>query len=326
MRILITGGAGYIGSIVTEVLLQDRHEVVVYDSLLKGHRGAIPSEAVFIQGDLLETKKLRDVMSEHHTEAVIHMAASSLVGESVTNPRTYYKNNVVAGLSLLNAMGDCNVRKIVFSSTAAVYGEPQKQPIEETDPTQPTNPYGETKLAFEQALHWYSAAYNLRYASLRYFNAAGASEKNGEVHDPETHLIPLVLQTAGGLRPHTEIFGDDYPTRDGTCIRDYIHVLDLARAHVLALGILEERNRIYNLGCGGTGYSVREVIDTARSITGTEIPVRVIDRRAGDPSILIASSERIQQELGWRPELQTLPAIIGSAWNWLQKHPKGYED
>lgn len=326
MRILVTGGAGYIGSIVTEELLRDGHEVVVYDNLLKGHSKAVPEEAIFIQGDLRENKKLIDAFRSHKIEAVIHMAALSLVGESVVAPRTYYENNVTAGLSLLNAMCDTTVSKIVFSSTAAVYGEPQKQPIEENDPTNPTNPYGETKLAFEHALHWYNNAYNLRFASLRYFNAAGASERNGEHHDPETHLIPIVLQVAAGMRPHVEIFGDDYPTRDGTCIRDYIHVLDLARAHIISLNILEEKNGIYNLGCGGDGYSVREVIETARAVTGRDIPVKVIARRAGDPSVLIASSDKIKRELSWVPQMQTLPGIIGSAWSWLQRHPHGYED
>jgi UDP-glucose 4-epimerase len=326
MKILVTGGAGYIGSIVTDELLRDRHEVVVYDNLLKGHRKAVPEEATFVQGDLHETKKLIDIFRTHKTEAVIHMAALSLVGESVVVPRTYYENNVTAGLSLLNAMCDTSVRKIVFSSTAAVYGEPKKQPIEEEDSTNPTNPYGESKLAFERALSWYSHAYNLRYASLRYFNAAGASDRYGEHHDPESHLIPIVLQVAAGLRPHVEIFGDDYPTRDGTCIRDYIHVLDLARAHILALGILEEKDAIYNLGCGGSGYSVSEVIASARAVTGRDIPTKVIARRAGDPSVLIASSDKIKRDLAWEPKMQTLSGIIGSAWNWLERHPQGYEE
>lgn len=326
MRILVTGGAGYIGSILTEELLRDGHQVVVYDNLLKGHRAGVPEEAIFVQGDLRENKKLIDLFRTHKTEAVIHMAALSLVGESVMAPRDYYENNMTAGLSLLNAMCDTGVLKIVFSSTAAVYGEPKKQPIEEDDSTNPTNPYGETKLAFEHALYWYSHAYNLRYASLRYFNAAGASERNGEHHDPETHLIPIVLQVAAGRRRHVEIFGDDYPTRDGTCIRDYIHVLDLARAHILSLNILEEKNAIYNLGCGGDGYSVREVIETSRAVTGKDIPVKVIARRAGDPSVLIASSEKITRELSWAPQMQTLPGIIGSAWSWLQRHPHGYHN
>jgi UDP-glucose 4-epimerase len=218
------------------------------------------------------------------------------------------------------------VGRIVFSSTAAVYGEPEKQPIEETDETNPTNTYGETKLAFEHALRRYEEAYRLRYASLRYFNAAGATRLCGEHHNPETHIIPIILQAATGARTHVEIFGEDYETRDGTCVRDYIHVVDLARAHILALNILEERSSIYNLGCGGDGYTVREVIDTARSVTGRPIPVRTGARRPGDPAVLIASSDKIRRELGWQPSMQDLRVIIESAWNWLQEHPQGYEE
>jgi UDP-glucose 4-epimerase len=250
---------------------------------------------------------------------VIHMAADSLVGESVQHPAKYYENNVIAGLSLLEAMRQSNIGRLVFSSTAAVYGEPVKQPIEESDDTNPGNPYGETKLAFERALSWYERAYGLNFVSLRYFNAAGATERCGELHDPETHLIPLVLQTAVGKRPHVEIFGNDYPTRDGTCVRDYIHVVDLARAHVLALGVLHEQSAVFNLGCGGDGYTVNEVIEAARAITGKEIPTKVVERRAGDPAVLIASSQRIKAELGWSPQFQDLEKIIGSAWTWLQK-------
>jgi UDP-glucose 4-epimerase len=325
MRILVTGGAGYIGSVVVEELLRDGHETVVYDNLSKGHRAAVVKGAEFVEGDLIDTARLTDVFKQHSTQAVIHMAAASLVGESVENPAKYYRENIIAGLSLLDAMRAGEVRRIVFSSTAAVYGEPEKQPIEEIDPTRPTNPYGETKLAFEQALKWYEGAYNLRYASLRYFNAAGASEMCGEQHDPETHLIPIVLQAASGVRPHVEIFGADYTTRDGTCVRDYIHVIDLARAHILALGILNERSAIYNLGCGGDGYSVKELIDVARAVTGREIKVNIGARRAGDPAVLVASSERIKRDLGWTPKFQSLQAIIESAWNWMQSHPNGYD-
>jgi UDP-glucose 4-epimerase len=324
VRVLVTGGAGYIGSVVVEELLRDGHAVVVYDSLYKGHQGAVGPEAAFVRGDLLDEETLRGALREHVVEAVVHMAADSLVGESVANPAKYYRNNVVAGLALLDAMRDCGVGRLVFSSTAAVYGEPTKQPIEETDPTAPTNTYGDTKLAFERALGWYEGAYGLRYASLRYFNAAGATARNGEVHSPETHLIPLVLQAAAGRLPEVTVFGDDYPTRDGTCVRDYIHVVDLARAHVLALGILDERSAIYNLGCGGEGYTVREVIDTARAVTGRDIPVRLGPRRAGDPAVLIASSARIRAELSWRPTRQDLREIVASAWAWMQAHPAGY--
>jgi UDP-glucose 4-epimerase len=325
MRVLVTGGAGYIGSVVTEELLRDGHEVFVYDNLSKGHRASVQPDARFIHADLMDGERLRQTFSGRQIEAVIHMAAYSLVGESVTDPVKYYRNNLMAGLVLLDAMRETNVRRLVFSSTAAVYGEPEKQPIEEADATNPTNPYGETKLAFERALRWYENAYGLRSVSLRYFNAAGATRLCGESHDPETHLIPAVLQAALGSRERVEIFGDDYPTRDGTCVRDYIHVVDLARAHVLSLNVLDERSAIYNLGCGGEGYSVREVIDMAREVTGRDIPTRVSPRRAGDPAVLIASSARIKEELGWVPERQDLRAIITSAWKWMEQHPHGYE-
>jgi UDP-glucose 4-epimerase len=325
MKVLVTGGAGYIGSVVTEELLNDGHEAIVYDNLIKGHRGAVDPRAQFVDGDLINGGTLRIALKDHSIEAVIHMAAHSLVGESVEQPAKYFQNNFVAGLNLIDAMRDCGVKKLVFSSTAATYGEPAKQPIEETDPTQPTNPYGESKLAFERALRWYENAYGLRYASLRYFNAAGASKKFGEQHDPETHLIPLVLQAANGTRPDVQIFGDDYATRDGTCVRDYIHVIDLARAHILALTILEERSAIYNLGCGGDGYTVNEVIEAAREVTDREITTRMVKRRAGDPAVLIASSDKIKHELGWSPKYQDLKLIIQSAWDWLQAHPDGYE-
>ena len=324
MRVLVTGGAGYIGSVVAEELIKDGHKTVVYDSLYKGHRAAVHPAATFIEADLTDGDALSRALGEHKIDAVIHMAADSQVGESVLNPAKYYRNNVVAGLTLLDAMRNENVRRIVFSSTAATYGEPAKQPIEETDPTVPTNPYGESKLAFEHALRWYDQAYGLRYASLRYFNAAGATLRCGESHDPETHIIPIVLQVAVGQRERVEIYGDDYPTRDGTCVRDYIHVVDLARAHILALTVLDDGSRIYNLGCGGDGYTVREVIETAREVTGREIPVKVGARRPGDPAVLVASSERIRRELSWQPQMQDLRVIIESAWKWMQEHPRGY--
>lgn len=318
MRILVTGGAGYIGSVVAEELVKDGHHVVVYDNLSKGHRDAVVPDAVFVQADIMDNATLRRTFAEHKIESVIHMAADSLVGESVADPAKYYRNNVVAGLALLDAMRDARVGRMVFSSSAATYGEPLKQPIEETDPTSPTNPYGETKLAFEHALRWYEFAYGTRYASLRYFNAAGATKLCGESHDPETHLIPIVLQVAAGERPDVTVFGDDYPTRDGTCVRDYIHVVDLARAHILTLGILDKRSAIYNLGCGGDGYTVREVIETARAVTGRDIPVEVGPRRTGDPAVLIASSDKIKKELGWQPAFQDLKLIIESSWTWMQ--------
>ena len=324
MRVLVTGGAGYIGSVVTEQLIGDGHEVVVYDNLSKGHRAAVVDGAELVNADLTDVEKLNQTLQERRIEAVIHMAASSLVGESVEHPGKYYQNNVVAGLGLLEAMVTCDVKRLVFSSTAAVYGEPEAQPIAESAPSNPTNPYGETKLAFEHALKWFDRAHGMHFASLRYFNAAGATENCGEDHDPETHIIPITLQVAAGKRSHVEIYGDDYPTSDGTCIRDYIHVIDLARAHIQALEALDEGSRIYNLGCGGAGYSVREVIDTAQRVTGKEIPTRFGPRRPGDPAILVASSDRIKTELGWRPQYQDLGLIIESAWRWMQRHPNGY--
>ena len=316
MRVTVTGGAGYIGSVVAEVLLRDGHDVHVIDNLVKGHRAAVSDAAVFAAIDLADRGAVVSSLRDFGSQAVIHMAAYSLVGESVANPANYYANNLTAGLSLLDAMQDARVPQLVFSSTAAVYGEPGKQPIEESDPTAPTNPYGETKLAFEHALRWYAGAYGTRSISLRYFNAAGATERNREHHEPETHLIPLVLEVAAGDRPYVTVFGTDYPTRDGTCVRDYIHVEDLAQAHVQALDALAEPGicRAYNLGCGGEGYSVKEVIETAKRVTGHRIPVETADRRPGDPAVLIASSERIKRELGWRPQRQQLETIIASAW------------
>jgi UDP-glucose 4-epimerase len=326
MRVMVTGGAGYIGSVVTEELLRDGHDVVVYDNLQKGHRQAVVAPAEFVHADLTDNQTLLETLLAHRIEAVVHMAADSLVGESCEQPAKYYHNNVVAGLTLLDAMSQTGVNRIVFSSTAATYGEPEKQPIEETDPNRPTNPYGESKLTFERALRWYDEAYGLRYISLRYFNAAGASEQCGEDHDPESHLIPITLQVAAGKRESVEVYGDDYPTPDGTCVRDYIHVIDLARAHILALGALHQGSRIYNLGCGGDGYSVNDVLEAARKVTGKDIRATVGARRAGDPSVLIASSEKIKRELGWKPQFQDLRVIIESAWKWMQAHPSGYTD
>jgi UDP-glucose 4-epimerase len=319
MRIAVTGRAGYIGSVVCEVLAADGHEVLVLDNLVKGYRDAIIDQVRFVEVDLIDRRRVAEALRDFGTDAVIHMAAYSLVGESVADPGKYYANNIAAGLSLLDAMRDADVGRLVFSSTAAVYGEPAKQPIEEDDATAPTNPYGETKLAFERTLRWYAGAYGLSSISLRYFNAAGATYRRGERHDPETHLIPLVLGTAAGRVPSVTIFGDDYPTPDGTCVRDYIHVEDLARAHVLALLPLARPAvcAAYNLGCGGSGYSVREVVDSARRVTGRNVPERIAPRRPGDPAILIASSARIGRELGWRPRYQQLDAIIDSAWQWM---------
>lgn len=329
MRVLVTGGAGYIGSVVAELLIQEGHHVVVYDNLSRGHRDAVPEAASFVKGDLLDVAPLRETLTSHRVHAVVHMAGNALVAESTQEPASYYRTNLVGGLMLLEAMRGADVRVIVFSSTAAVYGAPVRLPIEEIDPTFPINPYGESKLAFERALRWCSAAYGLRSASLRYFNAAGASRRYGERHDPETHLIPIVLEAAAGRREAVTIFGDDYPTRDGTCVRDYVHVLDLANAHLLVLRSLEAgppRHQIYNLGCGGEGYTIGEVIDCARRVTGAEIQARVGPRRPGDPPVLVASSARITKELGWCPERQRLDVIIESAWEWMKKTGVGTRD
>jgi UDP-glucose 4-epimerase len=317
MRVLVTGGAGYIGSGVVEELLASGHTAVVYDNLYKGHREAVHPQAEFAHADLLDAAALNEALSG--VDAVVHMAAHSLVGESVQEPAKYYRNNVVAGIALADAMRERRVRWLVFSSTAAVYGEPAKQPVEETDPTAPTNPYGETKLAFENALRWYAAAYGLRSISMRYFNAAGATAFCYERHEPETHLVPVVLQAAAGRISEVTVFGADYPTPDGTCIRDYIHVSDLARAHVLALEALSNGHAggVYNLGCGGSGYSVMQVIEVARSVCGRAIPVRIGPRRPGDPAVLVASSQRVVRELGWQPRLQDLREIVRSAWEAL---------
>ena len=321
MRVLVTGGAGYIGSVVIEALLEAGHDVVAFDDLSTGHRDAVVAPARLVQGDLLNTAAVTDALRGHRIDAVMHMAARALVGESVADPAAYYRANVVGGLSLLDAMRAAEIRLIVFSSTAAVYGEPEKQPIDEGDPLRPTNPYGESKLAFERALRWYRGAYGIRSTSLRYFNAAGATGRSGERHAHETHLIPLVLHAAAGRREAITIFGDDYPTPDGTCLRDYVHVSDLARAHVQALEALAKGGDgdAYNLGRGGAGASVREVIDVARRITGREIPVRVAPRRPGDPARLVASTERIRRELGWAPRYPSLEDIIDSALRWMNR-------
>ena len=321
MRILVTGGAGYIGSVITDQLIADKHSVVVYDNLTKGHRGSVSQDATLVDADLLDQDAMEQALTTHVIDAVIHMAAFSLVGESMTNPERYYLNNVIGSVRLLNAMLATGVRMLVFSSTAATYGEPARQPISEDDPTAPSNTYGETKLAVERAMHWYGLAHQFRFVALRYFNAAGATDRRGEHHDPETHLIPLVLRAARDPRHAVTVFGSDYPTRDGTCVRDYIHVSDLAHAHVAALAALADgrvREEIFNLGCG-EGYTVKEVIDTARRITGRDIPVVVGHRRPGDPAVLIASSAKIRRVLGWIPEHSSLDEIVGSAWAWEER-------
>jgi UDP-glucose 4-epimerase len=325
MRILVTGGAGYIGSVVADQLLQAGHEVAIYDNLYNGHRTAVPAGAEFIEGDLAETSKLEQLLKDRGTEAVMHFAALIEAGESMRDPGRFFFVNTAGAINLLRAMQKNGVSKFVFSSTAAVYGEPQQVPIAEDHPLVPTNAYGESKLLVERTLAWFHRIHGLRYASLRYFNAAGAAPNRGEEHRQESHLIPLVLQAAAGKREQIAIFGDDYPTPDGTCVRDYIHVSDLASAHLLALDALGKRDcLIYNLG-NGRGFTVKEVIDAARKVTSREIKATVQPRRAGDPAVLVASSERIQKELGWKPKLISLQEIVGSAWEWHRSHPKGYE-
>ncbi len=318
MRVLVTGGAGYIGSVVVEELVAAGAErVVVLDDLSKGHADAVVPEARLVVGDVGDSEAVAALGREERLDACIHMAAASLVGESVQKPGRYYRENVVKGLGLLDGLLEAGIRRFVLSSTAAVYGEPAATPITEEFATRPTNTYGETKLAFERALRWFEGAHELRHACLRYFNAAGASQRNGERHDPETHLIPNVLAAARGEREVT-VFGEDYPTPDGTCIRDYIHVEDLARAHVQALQSLERGSGAYNLGCGG-GFSVRQVIEVAREVTGRPIPFQRGPRRGGDPAVLVASSEKARRELGWTPRKQDLRTIVADAWAWLQR-------
>ncbi|MEK5379734.1 UDP-glucose 4-epimerase GalE [Niallia sp. FSL W8-0635] len=329
MAILVCGGAGYIGSHMVSELLDRGEEVIVVDNLQTGHKAAVLEDATLYIGDLRDEHFLDDVFKKHTIDAVVHFAADSLVGESVTNPLKYYDNNVYGAMSLLKVMHANDVKKIVFSSTAATYGEAENFPIQESDPTIPTNPYGETKLAIEKMLKWTEEAYGIHYVALRYFNVAGAhmDGKIGEDHFPETHLIPIILQVALGSREAISIFGDDYDTHDGTCIRDYIHVTDLANAHILALEKLEkdETSGIYNLG-SGTGFTVKEVIEATRKVTGHPIPTVIAPRRAGDPARLVASSEKAKAELGWEPQYTSLEKMIGSAWRWFQENPEGYKD
>ncbi|PYK69884.1 MAG: UDP-glucose 4-epimerase GalE [Verrucomicrobia bacterium] len=306
-----------------EVLLNQSHAVAVFDNLSEGHRRTLDPRAEFIEGDLADSEMTAETLMRLRPDAVMHFAANALVGESMENPSKYFRNNIAAGLNLLDAMIVADVKRLVFSSTCATFGPPKRVPIDEETPQRPINPYGESKLAFEKILKWYDAIHGLRFVSLRYFNAAGASEKFGEDHRCETHLIPNVLKVALGQKTHVEIFGADYDTPDGTCIRDYIHIVDLADAHIRALNTHE--SDFYNLGTGG-GSSVREVIETCRRITGHPVPVVKKPRRPGDPPRLIASSEKIKRELGWQPRFQTLDAIVESAWKWHQKFPRGYED
>jgi UDP-glucose 4-epimerase len=328
MAVLVTGGAGYIGSHTVAELIDRGEEVIVLDNLEKGHKQAVLGGKLVV-GDLRDMDFLRRLFSENSIEAVIHFAAYIEVGESVANPLKYYNNNVVLTLNLLTAMKEAGVRKIVFSSTAATYGMPENVPIRESDTTSPINPYGETKLAAEKALKWADKAYGIKHVVLRYFNACGAhaSGKIGEDHSPETHLLPIVMQVALGKREEIKLFGNDYETPDGSCIRDYIHVTDLAQAHLKALDRLRAGgcSDVYNLG-NGKGFSNREVVELARKVTGR--PIKAIDapRRPGDPDILIASSEKAMKELGWKPQYTDLGAIIETAWNWHKNHPNGFEE
>lgn len=328
MSILVLGGAGYIGSHTVFELIDRGEEVVIADNLETGYKEAVHPKARFYQGDLRDRAFIDRVFEQEKIDAVIHFAANSLVGESMTNPLKYYDNNLCGTKVLLESMVAHGISRIVFSSTAAAYGEPERVPILETDRTEPTNTYGETKLSMEKMFKWTGKAHDLRYVSLRYFNACGAhpSGSIGEAHNPESHLIPLILQVPNGQREAISIYGDDYDTKDGTCIRDYIHVTDLAEAHILAVKYLLEGNEsdIFNLG-NGYGFTVKEVIDAAREVTGTEIPAIITPRRAGDPAQLIASSEKAKRVLGWNPQHGDIREIIASAWKWHKAHPNGYD-
>jgi UDP-glucose 4-epimerase len=331
MRVLVTGGAGYIGSVVADELLRAGHQVVVFDNLSRGHRQAVPKNAELVVGNLSDRACLDQLLRSRAMDAVMHFAALIEAGESMKAPEEFFRNNTANALTLLEAMLAARVKRFVFSSTAALYGNPERIPIEEDDPLRPANAYGESKLLVERMLAWFHQIHGLRYASLRYFNAAGASRPDkGEAHQPETHLIPRILQVALGRAEHVNIFGTDYPTPDGTCVRDYIHVSDLARAHLLALEALELESAvenpsplIYNLG-NGQGFSVREVVEVARKVTGHPLPVVESPRRAGDPAVLIASSEKIRRDLGWQPRFPELKSIVESAWQWHRTHPDGY--
>jgi len=325
MNILVTGGAGYIGSIVTAELVESGEQVMVFDNLSMGHRQAVHPGATFVQGDLADRAALDSVFATHHVDAVMHFASYTLVGESMKQPFKYIGDNVTNGLNLLQAAVQAGVRRFILSSTANLFDQPERMPIDEEERIIPGSPYGESKFILERMLHWLDRIYGMRYAALRYFNAAGAAPDGlrGEDHTPELHLIPRVLKVALGQLDEIVVFGDDYPTRDGTCVRDYIHVVDLAQAHILALRALDQGSRTYNLG-NGQGFTVKEVIETAREVTGHPIPAKVGPRRPGDPATLIASSEKIRRELGWEPRYPELRTIVETAWNWHRTHPHGY--
>jgi UDP-glucose 4-epimerase len=323
MNIFVTGGAGYIGSVCTEELLNAGHSVTVFDNLVEGHRSAVDPRAKFVEGCLSDSALVKQSLSVSGAEAILHFAASALVGESMTDPKKYFQNNLVNALKLADAALECGIKKFVFSSTCATYGPPETVPMTEELPQRPINPYGEAKLMFEKVLTWYSRIYSLEFVAFRYFNAAGASEKFGEHHRIETHLIPNVLQVALGQKSHVEIYGTDYPTPDGTCIRDYIHIKDLAQAHIL--GLQPGKTGFFNLG-NGDGYSVKQVIETCERITGKKIPAIEKPRRPGDPPRLVAAADKAVRELGWKPQYPKIDDIVATAWAWHRKHPNGYPD
>jgi len=323
MKILVTGGAGYIGSVVVEQLIGTGESVVVFDNLSQGHSAAVHPSAVLIKGDLSDRAAIDGALNEHRPDAVMHFASRTLVGESMEKPFLYLGNNVRTGLNLLESMVEHGVKRVILSSTANLFDRPERMPIDESERIIPGSPYGESKFILERMLYWLDRIYGVRFACLRYFNAAGATATRGEDHDPELHLIPLVLQVALGKPEKVTIFGEDYPTRDGTCVRDYIHVTDLAQAHILALGALDRGSRLYNLG-NGEGFTVKEVIDTAREVTGRAIRAEIGPRRAGDPAVLVAGSDKIRKELGWVPQFPHVREIIESAWRWHKANPGGY--
>ncbi len=323
MKVFVTGGAGYIGSVVVEQLIAANESVIVFDNLSQGHRAAVHPAAVFVEGDLADRSAIDAALSQHRPDAVMHFASKTLVGESMQKPFLYLGDNITTGLNLLQSMVEHGVKSVILSSTANLFDQPERMPIDESERIVPGSPYGEPKFILERVLHWLDRICGVRFACLRYFNAAGATLTRGEDHYPELHLIPLVLQVALGKREKISIFGDDYPTRDGTCVRDYIHVIDLAQAHILALGALEVGSRFYNLG-NGEGFTVKEVVDTAREITGQSIRADIAPRRPGDPAVLVAASNKIRKELGWTPRYPHVREIIESAWRWHQANPDGY--
>jgi len=323
MKIVVTGGAGYIGSVTVAELQAAGHEPVVFDSLFQGHREAVPPGVPFVHGDLADRNAIAACLAEHQPQAIMHFASRTLVGESVQQPFAYLGENVTNGLNLLQAAVEHGVERFILSSTANLFDDPEKMPIDEQERIVPGSPYGESKAILERMLYWLDRTKGLKFAALRYFNAAGCTPERGEDHDPETHLIPLVLQVALGQREKITIFGDDYDTPDGTCIRDYIHVVDLAQAHIMALEAIATRSRVYNLG-NGRGFSVQQVIETAREVTGQAIPAQVGPRRAGDPATLVASSQKIREELRWQPKFPELRQIVESAWQWHKANPSGY--